>query len=107
MKDLHELDRVGGSPPGASPSQPPWTDDDRKWARKRIEKKHKLRSDVAAYVVVNLFLLGVWAVTGAGYFWPGWVLAGWAMLLLLDAGNLYYHRPITEDDIDRELHDRR
>ena len=76
---------------------------DREQARKRVEKKHKFRGDVVAYVVVNVLLVGVWAVTGAGYFWPGWVLAGWSVLLLLDASNVYFRRPITEQEIDEEI----
>ena len=80
---------------------------DREQARKRVEKKHKFRGDVVAYVIVNLFLIGTWAVTGAGYFWPGWVLAGWGVLLLLDAWNLYFRRPITESEIDEEIRRRR
>jgi hypothetical protein len=76
---------------------------DRERARKRVEKKHKFHGDVAAYVVINLFLIAVWALGGAGYFWPAWVLGGWGMLLLLDAWNLYYRRPITDEEIDREL----
>ena len=75
-------------------------------ARKRVEKKRKFTSDVVAYVVINAFLVGVWAVTGFGYFWPGWILAGWGMFLLLDAWNLYYRKPITEGDIERELRGR-
>lgn len=58
---------------------------------------------VVAYVVVNLFLTGACAVTGFGYFWPSWVLAGWGML---DARNVCFRRPLTEDDIDRELRNR-
>ena len=80
---------------------------DREQARKRVEKKHKFRGDVVAYVIINLVLMGTWAVTGAGYFWPGWVLAGWGVLLLLDAWNLYFRRPITEDEIDEEMRRRR
>ena len=80
---------------------------EREAARKRVERKHKFRGDVVAYVVINLFLIGLWAATGFGYFWPGWVLAGWGVLLLLDAWNVYYRRPITEDEIDEELRSRR
>ncbi|HEX4980681.1 MAG TPA: 2TM domain-containing protein [Ilumatobacteraceae bacterium] len=80
---------------------------DRQQARKRVEKKHKFRGDVVAYVIINLFLVGTWAVTGAGYFWPGWVLAGWGVLLLLDAWSLYFRRPITEEEIDEEMRRRR
>ena len=102
-----QLGQPAASPPEPNRPEPPRTSPEREWARKRIEKKRKLRSDIAAYVVINTFLIGVWAVTGAGYFWPGWVLAGWGVLLLLDAWNLHDRLPVTEDDIDRELRNRR
>jgi fatty acid desaturase len=76
---------------------------ERDWARQSIQRKRKLRDDAVAYVVINAFLVGIWAFSGAGYFWPGWVLAGWAVLLLLDAWNAYHQRPVTEADIDREM----
>jgi fatty acid desaturase len=75
-------------------------------ARKRVERKRKFKGDVVAYVVINAFLIGVWAVTGSGYFWPGWVLGAWGVFLLLDAWNVYYRKPITEEDIERELRGR-
>ena len=98
---------MGQTVAGPGPSESLWTATEREQARKRIERKRKLRGDFVAYVVVNLFLIGAWAVTGFGYFWPGWVLAGWGMLLLLDVWSVYYRRPLTEDDIDRELRNRR
>ena len=76
---------------------------DREHARKRVEKKHKFQGDIVAYLIINLFLIGIWAVTGAGDFWPGWVLGGWGVLLLLDAWNMYFRDPITEDEIDAEM----
>jgi len=72
-------------------------------ARKRVEKKRKFFADLVAYVVINLFLVGVWAVNGYGSFWPGWVLAGWGVLLTLDGWNAFYRRPVTEEDIEEEL----
>jgi len=48
----------------------------RRQARKRLEKNCNLQGGVDAYVVINAFLIGIWAVTGAGYLWPGWVVAG-------------------------------
>ncbi|MGZ4805126.1 MAG: 2TM domain-containing protein [Ilumatobacteraceae bacterium] len=80
---------------------------DREQARKRVEKKQKFRGDVVAYILINTFLIGVWAFTDSGNFWPGWVLAGWGVLLLLDAWNVYYRRPITEHEIDEEMGRRR
>ena len=75
----------------------------REQARKLLEGRRKFRADLFAYLVVNIFLLGAWAVTGGGYFWPGWVLAGWGVLLLLDYWNVYQRPPITEQDIDEQL----
>ena len=52
-------------------------------------------------------LIGIWAVTGAGYFWPVWVLLGWGVGVVLNAWDVYFRRPITEADVDRELQRRR
>lgn len=75
----------------------------REQARRLVEKKHKLRADVVAYVVINAALIAAWAVTGGGSFWPGWVLGIWGAFLLLDVVNVYFRRPVTEDEIDREM----
>jgi hypothetical protein len=80
---------------------------ERERARIRVERRHKLRADFVAYVVINLALVAAWAVTGLGYFWPGWVLGLWGVFLLLDAWNVYYRHPITEAEIDEELQRRR
>lgn len=72
-------------------------------ARKRVERKRKFSADLVAYVVINAFLIIVWAASGMGYFWPAWVLAGWGMLLVLDAWNVFYRRPVTRTDIENEL----
>jgi len=76
-------------------------------ARKRVEKKRKFRADVAAYVVINAFLIGAWVVSGRGYFWPGWVLAGWGVALFLDAWNVWFQKPITDAEIEHELRNQR
>ena len=34
------------------------------------------RIHLAVYLVVNVALVCIWAVTGAGYFWPIWPLLG-------------------------------
>lgn len=84
-------------------STPPGTTSEYERARARAEKKRKLRADLVAYAVINAFLIGVWAVTGFGYFWPGWVLAGWGVLLLLGAWEVLLRHQLTEEDIQREL----
>ena len=72
-------------------------------ARKRVERKRKFRADLVAYVVINAFLIGVWLASGMGYFWPAWVLGGWGVLLVLDAWNVFYRRPVTPRDIENEV----
>ncbi len=72
-----------------------------------MEKQRKFRGDVVAYVVINAFLIVVWAMAGFGYFWPGWVLGGWGVLLVLDGWNAFYRRPVTETDVEEELRRRR
>jgi fatty acid desaturase len=88
---------------GRGRPEPHWTAAELEWTRKRIQKRHRLRVDFAAYLLINAFLVVVWASGGRGYFWPGWVMAGWGVLLLLDAWNLYDQEPITGDDLDHEL----
>lgn len=73
-------------------------------ARARALRKRKFRGDLASYIVINAFLIGIWAFSGLGYFWPGWVLAGWGVLLILDAWDTFYRHDVTEEDIQRELH---
>lgn len=79
----------------------PASDYDR--ARTRVEKKRRFRSDLVAYIVVNVFLIGIWAVSGFGYFWPGWVLAAWGLGMILTGWDLFYRHEVTEEDIQREM----
>jgi hypothetical protein len=72
-------------------------------ARTRLIRRRKVRGDLMAYVVINAFLVGIWAVAGSGYFWPGWVLAGWGVLLLLDAWDAYLRHDVTDADVQREM----
>jgi signal transduction histidine kinase len=48
------------------------------------ERRRRLAVDHAAvFTVVNGLLVAIWAVTGAGYFWPIWPLLGWGAVLAL------------------------
>jgi hypothetical protein len=76
---------------------------ERDQARKRLQERRDFGSHLVAYVVVNTSLIVVWAMTGAGYFWPAWVLAGWGAGLVLHAWEVFFRRPVTEADIDEEL----
>lgn len=76
-------------------------------ARRHLEARRKVVADVVSYVAINAFLVFIWFVTGAGYFWPGWVMAGWGLLLALHVWDVLWRRPITEADVDQEISRRR
>jgi hypothetical protein len=38
--------------------------------------------DWRVFAAVNALLVVIWAAAGAGYFWPGWVIAWWAFAIL-------------------------
>ena len=54
----------------------------------RGERRRWDRDHVRAYVGVSLMLVAIWALTGAGYFWPIWPMLGWGIGVLADAGRL-------------------
>lgn len=78
-------------------------EDRREAAVKRVKAKRDFKNHIAAYLIVNTLLVVIWAVSGFGYFWPIWVIAGWGVGLALNAWTVYFERPITEDDIRREM----
>jgi hypothetical protein len=39
--------------------------------------------DWRAFFAVNALLVAIWAVGGAGYFWPAWVMVWWAFALVM------------------------
>ncbi len=69
-----------------------------------IKRKRGFRQTLLAYVVVNIGLVVVWAATGAGYFWPAWVIGGWGIGLVFQGYDAYGRsRSITEDEISGEM----
>lgn len=75
----------------------------RKAALKRLKDKRDFKSHAATYLVVNTLLVVIWAVSGGGYFWPIWPIAGWGVGLALNAWTAYFQKPISEDEIRREM----
>jgi 2TM domain len=74
----------------------------RKLAMSRLKKKRDFRTHVVIYVIVNAMLVGIWAVTGAGFFWPIFPIVGWGIGLAANAWDVYGRKPISEDEVERE-----
>jgi len=55
----------------------------------RREARRRARWDsehVRAYLGVSVMLVAIWALTGAGYFWPIWPILGWGIGVVTDSG---------------------
>lgn len=74
----------------------------RNQARKRLEIRRDFSWHLVTYVVVNALLVFVWAINGGG-FWPIWTMVPWGIGLVFHAWYAFVGRPITEDDVEREL----
>ena len=72
-------------------------------AFKRLTARRDFWAHLVTYVVFNGAMVIVWYVTGHGYFWPGWLLGLWGAGLVMHAWDVWIRRPITEEDIRREL----
>lgn len=79
------------------------TEDRREAAVKRLKAKRDFRVHIATYLVVNGFLVLIWALSGGGYFWPIWPMGGWGIGLALNAFVVFFQKPISEDEIRAEM----
>jgi hypothetical protein len=76
--------------------------DERAAAIMRLRRRRGLLTHCAIFGVVQLALIIVWAVSGFGYFWPGWTIFGWGLILALHASLAILRQPITELAVTRE-----
>jgi 2TM domain len=74
----------------------------REQAIQRLKKKRDFQTHVLIYIVVNAFLVVIWAVTSGGYFWPIFPILGWGIGVAANAWDVYGRKPISEDEIRRE-----
>jgi hypothetical protein len=106
------------SQPAPATSQP--DDELRVWARKHVERVHRLKRDVAVFVLGMVVLTSVWVLVewqDNGAFerfsggnnpgdWEPWVLYValiWGFFLALDVVKTYFDRPTTEAEIEAQI----
>lgn len=84
-----------------------WTPEDvslREQAVKRLKKKSDFRIHLLIYVMVNAFLVVIWAMTGSDYFWPVFPMVGWGIGVVANAWDVYGSGDTpTEGQISREM----
>lgn len=84
------------------PGPPPGDDELRQRAIAKLKAKREFGAHVLAFVLVNAFLVVIWAVTGAGFFWPVFPILGWGIGLAFHAWDVYGREP-SEEKIRREM----
>jgi hypothetical protein len=75
----------------------------REQALERLKKRQDFRGHLLVYTLVNAVLWTIWALTGAGFPWPAIVMAGWGVGVVMNAYDVYWRPPITDQAIDREV----
>jgi hypothetical protein len=72
-------------------------------AIQRLRKKHDFHAHLLVYALVNSFLVIIWALTGADFFWPIFPMVGWGIGVVMNAWDVYRSEEPTEDRIRREM----
>jgi 2TM domain len=91
-------------------------------ARRRVQRIRALKLHIVASAIGMLVLTAVWAITeyhnaggwphsfsqssGTSHIWNDWIIwpaLAWALFTGFRVYVIYFHRPTTEADVDREL----
>lgn len=86
---------------GAAPAT--GEDELRARAIRRLRKKRDFHAHLLIYVLVNAFLVVIWAVTGRPFFWPIFPIVGWGIGVVMNAWDVYRSEEPGEDQIRREM----
>lgn len=74
-------------------------------AIKRLNAKRNFLRTLGVFVIIWVILTGVWALSGGGYFWPGWAIFGMGIGLLFMGWAAYgpAERAPSEQEINDEM----
>jgi len=54
--------------------------------RPAAPRHHRHGHEWSGFLAINTLLVAIWALSGAGYFWPAWVMLWWACALFMRSG---------------------
>ena len=77
--------------------------DGRELAIRRIKSRREFMMHLGTYIIINGFLIAIWAMGSRVNFWPAWVLIGWGVGLAFHGWWAFFGSPISERDIRREM----
>src|SRR5215468_3209198 len=75
----------------------------RERAIKRLKKRRDFYTHLVVFTLVNGFLIAIWAVTGAGFFWPVFPMVAWGIGLSMNAWDAFRDEDFDEEHIQREI----
>jgi hypothetical protein len=75
----------------------------REEAFRHVKARRDFVPHAIAYVLVNVLVWSIWALTGTDFPWPMFVTLGWGVGVAAHAWDAFFRRPITTSDVDREI----
>lgn len=79
----------------------------REQALSSLKKRRDLKAHATVYALVNLVVWGIWAVIAANshswWPWPVFLSLFWGIGLAMNAWDVHFRKPITEDELQREV----
>lgn len=76
----------------------------RQHAINRIRARQQFYVHLVFFLAMGVYLVAVWARSGAPFFWPIWALLGWGIGLAAHASHVFgWQRQISEERIQREI----
>jgi hypothetical protein len=76
----------------------------RERAIKRLKKRRDFAGHVLVYLLVNTFLVAIWALTSHdGFFWPIFPIGGWGIGLIMNAWDVLRGDEFDEEAIREEM----
>lgn len=72
-------------------------------AMKQLKKRRDLATHVLVYLLVNGFLVAIWAVTSEAFFWPVFVIGPWGIGLVMNVWDVWRGAEFSDEQISREM----
>lgn len=83
-------------------SSPSSTPEAREAALERIKARRGFNQFIVTTLAMNVFLLAIWALTGAGFFWPGFVMAG-SVIAIVTRWAALRNGSVSDAEVEAEI----